>query len=170
MDGPGAILASMLFVADGFTCVPHDDGNWSHLSAWETMIADQWLSNNRHGAQGTYDEASNSVLDNEFGTHVDEDVIKQILEKGTLQESTVGNPAFSLAMLNTNNLLSRCPNARDQRMIPRVRSPLTRVIRTSRDAGGNSTGGVYFAHVVIRFRRVMNVAFTTAVNWHPLVL
>ncbi|KLU91159.1 hypothetical protein MAPG_09682 [Magnaporthiopsis poae ATCC 64411] len=41
----------------------------------------------RHGAQGTLDGASNAVMDNEFGTHVDEDVIKQILEKGTLQES-----------------------------------------------------------------------------------
>ncbi|KAL1880194.1 hypothetical protein VTK73DRAFT_6225 [Phialemonium thermophilum] len=41
----------------------------------------------KQGAQGTYDAASKGMLDNEFGTHVDEDVIKQILEKGTLQES-----------------------------------------------------------------------------------
>jgi len=41
----------------------------------------------KHGAQGTFDGASHGTLDNEFGTHVDEDVIKQILEKGTLQES-----------------------------------------------------------------------------------
>lgn len=41
----------------------------------------------RHGAQGTLDGASNAVMDNEFGTHVDEDVIKQILEKGSLQEA-----------------------------------------------------------------------------------
>ena len=134
------------------------------------MIADQWVSTNRHGAQGTYDEASNSVLDNEFSTHVDEDVIKQILEKGTLQESTVSTVPFGLTMLDANIPTFRCPNARDQRMIPRVRSPLTRKIRTSRDAGGNSTGGVYFAHVVIRYRRVMNVAFTTAASWHRLVL
>jgi hypothetical protein len=33
--------------------------------------------------------ASHSTLDNEFGTHDEEAVIKQILEKGTLQESTV---------------------------------------------------------------------------------
>jgi ribosome maturation protein Sdo1 len=33
--------------------------------------------------------ASHATLDNEFGTHVDEEVIKQILEKGTLQESAV---------------------------------------------------------------------------------
>lgn len=47
----------------------------------------QALLSIRHGAQGTLDGASNAVMDNEFGTHVDEDVIKQILEKGTLQES-----------------------------------------------------------------------------------
>jgi len=41
----------------------------------------------KQGAQGNLDGASNATLDNEFGTHVDEDVIKQILEKGTLQES-----------------------------------------------------------------------------------
>lgn len=31
------------------------------------------------------------MLDNEFGTHVDEDVIKQILEKGDLKESKVSD-------------------------------------------------------------------------------
>jgi len=41
----------------------------------------------KHGAQGTYDGASNATLDNEFGTHEPEEVIKKILEKGTLQES-----------------------------------------------------------------------------------
>lgn len=35
--------------------------------------------------------ASHSTLDNEFGTHDEEAVIKQILEKGTLQESQVRN-------------------------------------------------------------------------------
>jgi len=43
----------------------------------------------RQGAQGTYDTASNGSLDNEFGTHKDEDVIKQILEKGVFQETEV---------------------------------------------------------------------------------
>lgn len=51
------------------------------------MSAD--LFDHRQGAQGTYDTASKSTLDNEFGTHNDEDVIKQILEKGTVQESEV---------------------------------------------------------------------------------
>ncbi|KAI9730458.1 MAG: hypothetical protein M1818_008153 [Claussenomyces sp. TS43310] len=41
----------------------------------------------KHGAQGTFDEASNSTLENEFGTKKDDEAIKQILEKGTIQES-----------------------------------------------------------------------------------
>ncbi|KAG9247516.1 ribosome maturation protein [Calycina marina] len=40
-----------------------------------------------HGAQGELNEASHSTLDNEFGTHVAEDVIKQIIDKGTMQET-----------------------------------------------------------------------------------
>jgi ribosome maturation protein Sdo1 len=43
----------------------------------------------KQGVQGTLDTASHALLDNEFGTHVDEEVIKQILEKGTVQESTM---------------------------------------------------------------------------------
>jgi len=44
--------------------------------------------NQKHGAQGILDGASNATLENEFGTHVDEEVIKQIIEKGTFQEGT----------------------------------------------------------------------------------
>jgi len=40
----------------------------------------------KHGSQGPFDGASHSTLDNEFGTHDEEMVMKQILEKGTLQE------------------------------------------------------------------------------------
>ena len=47
----------------------------------------------RQGTQGKLDKASQSTLDNEFGTHVDEDVIKIILEKGSAQESTVSGCA-----------------------------------------------------------------------------
>jgi len=43
----------------------------------------------KHGAQGTFDGASNATLDNEFGTHEAEEVIKKILEKGTVQESEI---------------------------------------------------------------------------------
>jgi len=41
----------------------------------------------KQGAQGTFDGASKGMLASEFGTSADEEVIKQILEKGTLQES-----------------------------------------------------------------------------------
>ncbi|CAD6448372.1 10d618a7-1d8d-469b-9d6f-48f89ab482b3 [Sclerotinia trifoliorum] len=39
----------------------------------------------KHGAQGSLDEASVSQLENEFGTKVDDEVIKVILEKGEAQ-------------------------------------------------------------------------------------
>jgi ribosome maturation protein Sdo1 len=35
------------------------------------------------------DGASKATLENEFGTHNDEAVIKQIIEKGTIQEGQV---------------------------------------------------------------------------------
>ncbi|ESZ99306.1 hypothetical protein SBOR_0347 [Sclerotinia borealis F-4128] len=41
----------------------------------------------KHGAQGTHDEASESQLENEFGTKVDDEVIKIILEKGEPQHA-----------------------------------------------------------------------------------
>ncbi|RDL36793.1 uncharacterized protein BP5553_06145 [Venustampulla echinocandica] len=40
----------------------------------------------KSGAQGGYDGASNATLENEFGTHNEDEVIKQILEKGNMQE------------------------------------------------------------------------------------
>ena len=43
----------------------------------------------RRGVSGTLDSASNSAMDNEFKTHVPEDVIKRILEEGQLQEVEV---------------------------------------------------------------------------------
>lgn len=43
----------------------------------------------RQGAQGILDTASKSMLTNEFGTSNDEEVVKQILEKGEAQESEV---------------------------------------------------------------------------------
>lgn len=47
----------------------------------------------RHGAQGQMDGASKATLENEFGTHVDDEVIKQILEKGNFQETEVRSPS-----------------------------------------------------------------------------
>ena len=68
----------------------------------------------RQGAQGAYDGASNGILESEFGTSVDDEVIKQILEKGTLQESQVcfatllGGAAFTHRRPRRNTLDSTC--------------------------------------------------------------
>lgn len=45
----------------------------------------------RHGTQGVLDTASHGTLDDEFGTHKEEDVVMQILEKGDVQETEVGH-------------------------------------------------------------------------------
>jgi len=45
------------------------------------------FTTNKHGAQGPYNDASKATLHSEFGeTKEEEDIIKQILEKGTVQE------------------------------------------------------------------------------------
>lgn len=44
---------------------------------------------NRHGAQGQLDGASKGTLENEFGSSNEDEVIKQILEKGEVQEAQV---------------------------------------------------------------------------------
>jgi ribosome maturation protein Sdo1 len=45
------------------------------------------------------DGASKATLENEFGTTNDEEVIKQILEKGSLQESEVRSFLFLTSIL-----------------------------------------------------------------------
>ncbi|TAQ86043.1 hypothetical protein B7494_g5627 [Chlorociboria aeruginascens] len=40
----------------------------------------------KHGAQGALDTASDATLENEFETSNEEDVIKVILQRGTIQE------------------------------------------------------------------------------------
>jgi len=60
-----------------------------------TQVEDKGLTirgvstdNSRHqGAQGHLEEASRLALDNEFGTHQDEDVVKKILECGEVKET-----------------------------------------------------------------------------------
>ncbi len=85
----------------------------------------------RHGVQGNYDTASHSELDNEFDTHTDEDVIKSILEKGTLQESEVSFFTFfqhagvrarkhEKDADETANRKNRCRSAKAPRMTPRA--------------------------------------------------
>jgi ribosome maturation protein Sdo1 len=67
---------------------------------------------NRHGAQGTLDGASKSTLENEFGTHIDDEVIKQILEKGNLQETEVRSMVL---LSNTHTTLTNLSSSRAQR-------------------------------------------------------
>jgi ribosome maturation protein Sdo1 len=43
--------------------------------------------------------ASKQTLENEFGTHVDDEVIKLILEKGALQETEVSSLVLSISPL-----------------------------------------------------------------------
>lgn len=51
----------------------------------------------RHGAQGQLDGASNSALENEFGTSNEDEVIKQILTKGSIQSGEVStSPIYSI--------------------------------------------------------------------------
>jgi Shwachman-Bodian-Diamond syndrome (SBDS) protein len=49
----------------------------------------------RHGAQGILDSASKGQLEGEFGTTNEEDIVKIILEKGSVQETVVGFSSFS---------------------------------------------------------------------------
>ncbi|KAI9728308.1 MAG: hypothetical protein M1834_007712 [Cirrosporium novae-zelandiae] len=41
----------------------------------------------KQGSQGVLDGASNAILDNEFGTHNEDEVITKILEGGLVQET-----------------------------------------------------------------------------------
>lgn len=52
------------------------------------QIAD--VAGRRHGAQSAHDEASKQVLENEFGTHNEDECMIKILERGALQETEVG--------------------------------------------------------------------------------
>ncbi|KAI4246617.1 MAG: hypothetical protein LQ352_006365 [Teloschistes flavicans] len=44
----------------------------------------------KHGAQNAYDEASKQTLENEFGSHNEDECMVKILEGGTLQETETG--------------------------------------------------------------------------------
>jgi len=68
--------------------------------------------------------ASHSTLDNEFGTHVEEDVIKQIIEKGTIQESQVTIPSRCNIISNANCLPS-FQSERAARMTAWEHAPVT---------------------------------------------
>ncbi|KAF7845633.1 hypothetical protein BT93_L1500 [Corymbia citriodora subsp. variegata] len=52
------------------------------VSGWKVFVT------HKHGNQGVMDTASKGQLEDEFGTTKDEEVVKQILEKGTIIEKT----------------------------------------------------------------------------------
>ncbi|KAK5134678.1 hypothetical protein LTR08_006193 [Meristemomyces frigidus] len=51
------------------------------VSGWKVFVT------HKHGAQGILDTASHQQLDGEFGTHNEDDVVKQIMESGNVTES-----------------------------------------------------------------------------------
>ncbi|KUI66613.1 hypothetical protein VM1G_01813 [Cytospora mali] len=53
------------------------------VSAFKIFVTHQ------QGAQGAHDSASKGQLESEFGTSKDDEVIKAILEKGNVQESSM---------------------------------------------------------------------------------
>lgn len=56
------------------------------------LIVEYWDAN-RHGAQNAHDSASQATLENEFGTHNEDECMIKILEGGTVQETEVSwNP------------------------------------------------------------------------------
>ncbi|MCJ1224728.1 hypothetical protein MMC12_001373 [Toensbergia leucococca] len=60
----------------------------------------------KHGAQGAYDGASKSTLENEFGTQNEDECMVKILEGGTIQEHEVSLVSYSCSLiLNDPELL-----------------------------------------------------------------
>ncbi|KAH8723264.1 ribosome maturation protein [Phaeosphaeriaceae sp. PMI808] len=51
------------------------------------VVAGWKIFTTEHGKQGVLNTASNSQLENEFGTKNEDDVVKKILEKGDVQTS-----------------------------------------------------------------------------------
>lgn len=93
---------------------------------------------NRHGAQGVYDEASKQTLENEFGSHNEDECMIKILEGGTLQETEV---TIHLTPARKNGYrLTVCVCRRDsvkgQRTIAWVLARVIRSISTAWEIGG----------------------------------
>jgi len=57
---------------------------------------------NRHGAQGLLDGASKGLLESEFGTSNEDDVMVKILERGEYQTSVVCSPLLSRGSIRVN--------------------------------------------------------------------
>jgi hypothetical protein len=73
---------------------------------------------NKHGTQGTLNRASKGVMENEFGTSKEDDVVKKILEDGAVQEQKVCCPSVLMARLT---LLSRARPGRATETRPTLR-------------------------------------------------
>jgi len=52
----------------------------------DVVSAFKIFTTNKQGTQGTLDTAGKGLLENSFGTSNEDDVIKEILEKGSVQE------------------------------------------------------------------------------------
>ncbi|KAL8942437.1 MAG: hypothetical protein Q9211_001380 [Gyalolechia sp. 1 TL-2023] len=73
----------------------------------------------KHGAQNVYDAASKQTLDNEFGTHNEDECMIKILEGGTLQETEVRGsliPKPPSLSFPTGRLDGVLESARERRM------------------------------------------------------
>lgn len=62
----------------------------SHGAEEESELMDSILA--RHGTQGIMDTVSKGQMEEHFGTSKEEEVIKDILEHGDVQESEVSPP------------------------------------------------------------------------------
>lgn len=68
------------------------------------------------------------MLENEFGTSVDEDVIKVILEKGTTQTTEVSTYHHTSLMIAINDMCTSSLSVKAQRTTPRAPWSLTRSV------------------------------------------
>lgn len=102
-----------------------------------TNCRHQWIlwtvanSTFSQGLQGTYDTASKAALENEFGTSVDDEVIKQILENGETQTSEVST-IYSRLIATVQLTHHRCPSVKVPRTTPRVPWLPTRNVNSRR--------------------------------------
>jgi hypothetical protein len=65
----------------------HDELDDEHLQSKNYNVLIRGAS--RQGTQGIMDTASKGTLEDEFGTSREEDVVQQILEKGSIIETEV---------------------------------------------------------------------------------
>ncbi|CAG8165567.1 unnamed protein product [Penicillium nalgiovense] len=69
-------------------------GNESPMGLTQSNLLMKHYNSTRHGPQGIHNEASRAILEHEFGTSNEREVISHILEKGEIQENVVRNNLF----------------------------------------------------------------------------